>query len=112
MNAPHFCPHCGFNLDTDKPIVRGAWRLTPVAVWHKRKLLALTPSEAAVLYAVAAGGGRPVRASTIGERVGIDSENTANLTAVYVSKIRKKLGALSPIGTLRGAGYYWLEAQG
>ena len=110
MTAPHFCPSCGFNFDADKPIVRGAWRLTPVAVWRMGERVALTPSEAAVLYAIAAGGGRPVRASAIGERVGIDSENAANLTAVYVSKIRKKLGALSSIGTLRGAGYYWAGA--
>ena len=109
MTAPHFCPHCGFNLDTDKPIVRGAWRLTPEAVWFTGARVDVTPSEAAVLYSIAAGSGQPVRASTIGERVGIDSENTVNLTAVYVSKIRRKLGALSPIGTLRGAGYYWLE---
>ena len=107
MNRPHFCPSCGFNLEADKLIVRGPWRLTPVEARCAGKRVALTPSEAAVLYTIAAGGGRPVRASTIGERVGLSSEDPANLAAVFVCKLRKKLGALNPIETRRGAGYCW-----
>lgn len=102
------CPHCGYNLEADAPIVRGKWRLEPNSCRYGRTTISLTPVEAGVLYAIAKGAGGWVKAEAIQNRV-TDAEG-GKIVAVMVYRIRKKLGAKCPIEGSRGRsgrGYRW-----
>lgn len=102
------CPHCGFNFEADKPIVVGKWTLWPRYTTWGNGDIGLTPAESGVLYALAKAEGDWVAADAILNRIS-DSEDR-NIIAVYVNRIRKKLGDLAPIDSDRGRcgrGYRW-----
>lgn len=102
------CPHCGFNFEADKPIVIGDWTLWPQFTSWAAGDVHLTASESGILYALAKASGEWVTAEAVLNRIS-DSENT-NLVAVWVSRIRKKLGSAAPLESARGRrgmGYRW-----
>jgi DNA-binding response OmpR family regulator len=99
------CPHCGWDFETDTPIVTGGWLLTPSRAAIDGKTLDLTPSQAGVLYAIATGAGRPVTRDALLNR--ISNRENPNIVAVHVSRLRAKLGERFPIRVVRGHGLAW-----
>lgn len=101
-----FCPHCGYNLRADEPIVSGVWRITPYSVEYNGRLIPLTASQNIMLHSIAAAGGEPVKPRVLAER--IDSNTDGNVVQVLMVRIRKALPGV-PIKTVWNAGYRWTE---
>lgn len=104
---PTVCPHCGWNFESDSVIWRGPWKLEPDRAFLGGQRLPITPSCAAVLYAVAKANGTPISREAILNRIS-DSENN-NVVAVYLSRLRKILGPRFPIKTEWGRGLVWVS---
>lgn len=104
-----FCPSCGFNFRADRPVEKGRWRLTPSAAELDGREISVTRSQAGILHALALSAPRPIPAVALGNRVG-DAQDPANLVAAQISKMRRVLGGLCPVESVRGRGYRWREA--
>lgn len=99
------CPHCGWNFETDKPVARGAWRLTPLSAEHQGVAINLTKSQTGILYVIAKADGEPVSIDALLNRVSTVEDR--NVIAVHVSRLRRKLGDAFPLRTVRGQGLAW-----
>lgn len=102
---PHYCPHCGYNLQADKPLEFGPWHLTAELISFNGFNLKLSKTEASIVYTIAAGKGRPISIATIAARTS-ESENLNNIT-VLVHRARRKSNDTLPIETVHGRGYRW-----
>jgi DNA-binding response OmpR family regulator len=105
----NICPHCGYNLEADKPIERGPWSLSLEAAYYKGARVPLTATQAAILYALARAN-RYLTAEALMNRVtDTESDDPGNLIGAHIAHIRKRLGSLSPIETGWRRGYRWVE---
>lgn len=108
--VPHFCPHCGYNLKAD-PVWEGdGFTLLPLQSLYNGEDLNLSPSEAGILYTIAAAKGRYVTSEVLLERIG--SEGGANNISVLIHRLKKKL-PFDPFYKRLGAqskGYLWKGA--
>jgi DNA-binding response OmpR family regulator len=113
VNQP-FCPHCGFDLVQDAPILLGDFAMmssiSPLQ-WQGHSIK-LTAAERNLMWTLMKAAPRPVRFDVILDRIGSESEG--NVIDVYMSRIRKKLrdlGAPVPFDSLKANnGYralYW-----
>lgn len=106
MGMHPYCPSCGFNFERDKPVTLGRWTLEPSHATYDGKPVDLTAMESQILHTIATAKGRPIHSEVIGSRVSYAAD-PRNLVAVSVLKMRRKLGNICPIVTVRGAGYRW-----
>lgn len=106
MTAPHFCPHCGFDLVADAPLISGEWTLSPGLAVLGGELLMLSAQEAALLFTLAKARGAPVRVEVIGARIS-GCEDPAALASVVLSRVAAKLGTSTPFENVWGRGYRW-----
>lgn len=105
---PHgFCPHCGYDLRLDTPILIDDFSMMSsisMLRW-KGEVIPMTSSERIICYALMKAYPSPVRIMTLLER--LDSEATGNVIDVFICRIRKKLkavGAPNAVATLRNRG--------
>ncbi len=103
------CPHCGYDLERDAPLERDGWSLTYNTAAYAGENVAITPSQANILYSLARANGRCLPAEILGARCS-DGTNVANIAAIQIVRIRKALGDRAPIETKRGMGYRWRAA--
>lgn len=92
---------------------KGALRLDGWNLWSSvselnGETLNLTPAEANILHTLGQAGGNVVTIEDIGLQ--FSEADNANSVRVMIAKIRKKLGHVCPIQTVRGFGYRWRHA--
>jgi len=94
VNDPRVCPHCGYDLAKDAPILLNdfamlgpmsplTWKSTPIR---------LTPAERSVIWTIFKSYPRAVALDVILDRLESDAEG--NVIDVYLSRIRAKLRAI------------------
>lgn len=106
----HFCPHCGFNLETDAPIERDGWTVSLGEVRHNGRVVKLTVCERGFLYTLARAAGRPVKPTTIAARISLTPNyDDPNLAYVMAKRIRRRLPH-PPFETVFKSGYRWAVA--
>ncbi len=100
-------PGTGSVIDVaDMKIDRAALR-----VWRHEAEISLTPKEFGVLAYLASRPGAVVSAEELLAHVWDENlDPFSSIVKVTVSTLRRKLGAPSPIETVRGAGYRLIEA--
>lgn len=111
-NAPHYCPHCGYNLRADAVWEGDGFKVWPTGATYKGDKIPFTAMEANVFYSVAAANGQVVSQEVILDRAG--SEATGNAVAVWMSRIRRKLEVMpiKPARAKKGkTGYYWAGVE-
>lgn len=110
--ARPICPHCGYDLAKDQPILLNDFSMhssiSPLC-W-RGTAIRLTGAESAVVWALMKAWPSPMRISVLLERA--DSEADEQTVRVLVCRVRKKLravGAPDPIGSYRvpGGAYIW-----
>lgn len=109
-----FCPHCGFDLSADQPILINDFSmLGPGApLCYQGQALRLTYGEAAVAWTLLKACPDPVQVDVILDRIG--SEAGPEAVSVYIHRIRRKLaeaGASDMIAVARRGGkraYRWI----
>lgn len=109
MNAP-FCPHCGYNLETDAAILINDFAMmssnAPLS-WRDHTVK-LTSAERIICYTLMRAYPSSVKVATLLDRV--DSESAGNVIDVFICRIRKKLhdlGAPNPIAAM-GRAFVWV----
>lgn len=108
---PHsraMCPHCGYDLRLDTPILIDDFiMMSSMAPLNWRgQNINLTGSERIICYTLMKTYPLPVRLPVILDR--LDSEATGNVVDVYICRIRRKLrdvGAPNPIKAVRNRGH-------
>lgn len=104
------CPHCGFDLKQDEPIIDGDWAIDPRgSVAYQGRDIPLTGQEARIFFAIAKAGGRPITRWVIAERLFPDAESL-NLVAAHKTRIEAKLRNLGipiPYVNIWGVGLAW-----
>jgi DNA-binding response OmpR family regulator len=98
------CPNCGLDLEPDRPLVSGDWRVSPLEVSYCGEPIRLTSQQRAMLYALAKAGGQPISRDALLNRVS-DSES-ANLISVLVCRLRQTLPVV-PFEIVWGVGIRW-----
>lgn len=103
------CPHCGYDLAVDEPVVIGALSIDPRGpiIWHGSEL-ALTPYERVLLTSVAKAYPQALEKLVLADRMGSDSD--WNSIEVLIHRVRRKLahgGHDVPLKTERGIGLRW-----
>lgn len=103
MKHHPFCPHCGYDLHLDQPVILNDFAMfgagAPLVYKGLPLPQPLTPAEAAVVWTLLKACPDPVATPVILERVS-DSESI-NVVNVLICRIRKKLrvaGAPEMIG--------------
>jgi DNA-binding response OmpR family regulator len=99
------CPHCGFDLAKDQPIILNDFSmLSPIApLCYRGQPLNLTSAARTLCWTLMKSFPRPVRQEVILDR--LDSEALGNVVDVYLSRIRRELrriGAPIPFEKRRG----------
>lgn len=91
-NPLPFCPCCGNNLGAELPVTIGGLAVDPRgdATWRGR-LLGFTAAEHIIFGTIAQARGAIVGAALLAERIGYEGD--ANVIAVFLVKIRRKLRA-------------------
>lgn len=106
------CPHCGYNLEADQPLVRGEWEIRTNMVKYAGTHIHFTPTIINLLYTVAKGEGRVVPTAVLYNRVvGDDVGDARNNLAVHLCKARKqisKMGVPFPIEVVHSLGLKWV----
>ncbi len=102
-----FCPNCGTNLEPDVPLERGPWRLEVDKAFYNGERCPLTPMQANLLHSLAKVDGRPIKATTLAERISGQDYPSAVTARVVVNAIRRRLGVISPVLNKFGEGYAW-----
>lgn len=80
--------------------------MSPGMAERDGKKLDLSPGEASVLYTLANAAGDIVASQAIGAGYGSIDE-TPDSVRVLIARVRRKLGAICPIETIRYHGYRW-----
>lgn len=98
--SQHMCPHCGYDLLLDAPILIDDFSMMSLIsnLWWRETPVPMTASEKVICYTLMKAYPLPVRRSVILER--LDSESDGKIIDVYVCRLRKKLraiGAPNPI---------------
>lgn len=108
--GPLFCLSCGLNHAPLGDVVRGDWTLREhEALRFGERIDGITKCEAGILFTLAAAGGQSVSAGVLQDRVSGPNTST-NTVSVFIARLRKRLGPLCPIETLRGGfGYRWSD---
>lgn len=101
------CPHCGFDLARDKPIVIGDWRMTPVEAEYQGRRVNITRQQAFALFTIAKARPHPISSEAMLNR--ISSGETENVVSVVMCKLRRRLPTV-PFVTQHGSGYRWSDA--
>jgi DNA-binding response OmpR family regulator len=101
------CPHCGYNLEADKPLTRGRWVLSQDRTYLDGDLLTIRRACSALLYAVAKGDGRIVSKDALVNRISESATSTSNLVDVYTCALRKRLGDDYPFHHHARLGLSW-----
>lgn len=112
MNAPAFCPCCGYNFREDEVVERDGFKIDPRAatVLYEGKRLRMAATPARIMHALAASN-RAVRGEALLARVSASED--LNTLAVQVHRARDACAEISapcPIATQRGVGYVWQVA--
>lgn len=105
MSHPHFCPHCGFNLKTDLTVKIGNWSLSADCVTYNGQTVKMTTAQNLILHAIALSYPRVASKQAILGRSSY-SDNP-NILSVQICRLRKQLGPICPIETVRGRGFRW-----
>lgn len=113
MKHHPICPHCGFDLDNDQPIViDDFFMFGPGApLCYQGRPLRLTGAEAAVAWTLIKACPALVRVDVILDRIG--SEANLEAVGIFIHRIRRKLreaGASDMIAVGRRGGkraYRW-----
>lgn len=103
------CPHCGYDLETDRVLEMDGLMFDPrgPVIW-RGELVHLTPSERIMLHTLLKAAPRTVTKDVILERVG--SDGPPNSVNVWAHGVRSKLDAIAPghrIKTDWARGYRW-----
>lgn len=105
------CPHCGYDLVKDEPIVIGAYRYVPrLGLFHQGRRIDLTGKGLEIAVALFRARGQVLTLDALALRLGNDSLSFSNLIAVYLNRMRSAWGRLGepfPIERVRGRGLYW-----
>ena len=110
------CPNCRHSFIPEDPdvIKKGKWILFPKRTYYDNKELKFTPCEAGFLYQVAKSK-TPISAFSLGYRIsGNNCENLKEIAYVYRCKVNNKLkksNIESPIKTIFGVGYAWINER-
>jgi DNA-binding response OmpR family regulator len=86
-----FCPHCGYDLMVDTPILINDFAMfSPLAqLTYKGRPVKLTPYERSLCWTLMKAYPEPVRVDIILDRLG--SEADTNVVDVFVCRARKKI---------------------
>jgi DNA-binding response OmpR family regulator len=102
------CPHCGYDLEQDKPIERAGLSMFPYGnVRFNGAEVRLTKGESAVLWTLMKAGDTPVARHIIAERYGYDGDgDPVGTVNVLLSHIKQKLSVHGepPIRNRHGVG--------
>lgn len=94
-DASHkFCPHCGFDLVVDTPILLNDYSMIGAGrpLMYKGRKVTLTPAEALICWSLMKAYPEPVTRMTLAERIGSqDGKDPDRLIMVLVWRIRNKL---------------------
>lgn len=103
--SERICPHCGYDLIVDAPIILNDFAMmgpmSPLSFLGRP--VRLTPAERVVVWTIFKSFPRAVRMSVILDRLGSEAEG--NVIDVYLCRIRKKLrtiGAPIPFEAVGG----------
>lgn len=111
IDSPNFCTHCGNNLEPDAPVERDGWAVAPLMAHHLTYFLPrLTPSDRIMLHTLAAARG-PVSVRVLAARMTREgSEESVRVRASLLAKKLRAAGVPSPIKSVWGYGYEWVNA--
>jgi DNA-binding response OmpR family regulator len=112
-----FCPHCGYNLANDIPVLINDFSMmnSDSPLYWKGSVIYLSGSERIICYSLMRAYPGSVKISTLLGR--LDSDAEGNLCEVFISRIRKKLreagapNAIAPMHSGHGRGergYVWI----
>lgn len=95
MSEAKVCPHCGYDLVADAPIILNDFSmLSPLSpLCFRGQPIKLTPSERCVAWTIFKSYPRAVTIDVILDR--LDSDAEGNVVDVYLSRIRAKLRAIN-----------------
>lgn len=117
MIVQKICPHCGYDLVADIPIIINDFAMNGAGypLFYKGVDTRLTPHQALVCWTLMKSYPEAVKKTTLIERIGTETDDPLNLANVYVSKIRSKfreIGAPPSIVTLHQYGAYVWDPRG
>lgn len=102
---PAFCPHCGYNLKADEPLILGPWELYPNGLVLLDKVpIKMTPQQGELVYTVARAGGKIVTREAAGLRLGVPGDIQGHINTL-VCRIKKHKEV--PIETVWRSGLRW-----
>jgi DNA-binding response OmpR family regulator len=101
-----FCLNCGYNISKDETVERDGWVLMPGKATHRAAHIDISMGQADILHALADAYPATVSGDALANRSSRGRYSTNSLKST-IFLIRKKLGPLSPIETVRGEGYCW-----
>lgn len=92
MTAHKTCPHCGYDLIVDMPIVVNDFAMNGAghSLLYKGERLPLTHKEALICWALLKAYPEYVSTIVLGERIGSDADDVDNSIKVLISRIRSK----------------------
>jgi DNA-binding response OmpR family regulator len=110
----HICPHCGYDLVRNGPIIIDNWSMLGPGypLCYKGKPVRLTNAESEIVYSLLKAFPKHIERWVLIERIGSDTDAPSNLLTVYISRIKSRLehaGLPLPIATVWGHGYRWLR---
>ena len=108
------CPCCGYDLVKDEPVKIGDFNMASDfgPLQYKGKRVRLTAAQKSLCWSLMKAYPRPVRSSTLRNRIGSDADS--NVLQVLVCRIRKTLanaGAPAVVKSIAGVGYAWELAE-
>lgn len=112
MIEMRLCPHCGYDLVNDAPILINDFSMNGpgLPLVHKGKPIKLTFAEAGVCWALMKACPAPLKTMALAERIGSDETiDPDNIVKVIVCRIRRRLRELeiaAPILTIHGSHTY------
>jgi DNA-binding response OmpR family regulator len=109
----HLCPHCGYDLVTNGPILIDRWSMMGPSspLFFEKTQISLSPFESELCYSLMKAYPRTVSRDNIIERLGSSAE-TDNIVSVWVTRIKgrvERAGAPIPLRCERGRGYRWMS---
>lgn len=107
------CPHCGYDLRHDGPVLINDWSMMgpTYPLFYKSESIRLRPQAGEFCYALMKAFPRQVRHDAMIGRLDTESEDPHNLLKVLVSRLKvaiRERGIPVPIVTDWGQGYRWI----
>lgn len=105
-----FCPHCGYDLARDAPILINDFSMMASGqpLFYRAQRIKLRHAETVICWALMKAFPQAVSTSVLIERIGSeDAEDPEGLIRVYICRIRKALREVNaPESILTLAGYH------